>query len=76
MNLDGAAGNTFTAVNAQFLLEHDLILPLQPFRIGTPAASQRAAFKKYDGAYARSVIDGIFLHVEDSCFSFQSPELL
>ena len=35
------------------------------FGIGTPAAAQRAALDEYGGADARTVIDRIFLDIED-----------
>ena len=63
-----AAGQFFDRV---FLSDHtagfSVVLRLRrnPFRVVTPGATQRAAFHEDGQPYARSVVDGKFLNVEN-----------
>jgi hypothetical protein len=71
MDVDRTYADTLATMDAKLFLEHDLIFPLQAFRIRTPATAERAAFEKYECPYTRAIIYRIFLYIEYACLSFQ-----
>ena len=57
------------ALYAFLAVPQDLYPGQLAFRVGTPAAAQRAAFQEYIGADAGTIVDAEFLDIE-----YQTPE--
>lgn len=61
-----AGFDTGSAQSTEVPAEQDLRPGRLPFGIGAPETAQRAALKEDDGAYAGTIVDAVFLNIENA----------
>ena len=67
--------DTRAASNAFFRLNHELGSKGPGFRIAAPGAPQGTPFQKHQGPYARTIMDGKLLNIENRAFQWDLPSL-